>query len=96
MIYFYNDSYKSIVGGKHPQALGRPIREVWSMLNTAMTGAEGTYVEEQLLMMERIGQGGLGLGPTLAEHVWGNPGAASEFGKRQQYYCVTTSGRFQS
>lgn len=60
LIYFYNDSYKSIIGGKHPWALGTPTAEVWReiwsdigpMLATAMGGHEGTYVEEQLLIME--------------------------------------------
>lgn len=63
LIYFYNDAYKSIIGGKHPWALGRPTAEVWReiwpeigpMLTTAMGGVEGTYVEEQLLIMERHG-----------------------------------------
>ena len=63
LTYLYNDAYKSIIGGKHPWALGRPAREVWSeiwtdigpMLATAMGGVEGTYVEEQLLIMERNG-----------------------------------------
>ncbi len=63
LIYLYNDAYKSIIGGKHPWALGRATREVWSeiwpevspMLATAMGGVEGTYVEEQLLIMERNG-----------------------------------------
>jgi len=63
LIYFYNDPYKSIIGGKHPWALGRPTAEVWReiwedigpMLATAMGGHEGTYVEEQLLIMERNG-----------------------------------------
>ncbi|CAO3457433.1 FOG: PAS/PAC domain [Azospirillum argentinense] len=63
LIYFYNDAYKSIIGGKHPWALGRPTsvvwREIWGdigpMLATAMTGDEGTYVEGQLLLMERNG-----------------------------------------
>ncbi len=49
LIYFYNDAYHSIIGGKHPWALGRPTREVWSeiwdviepMLKTAMSGDEG-------------------------------------------------------
>jgi hypothetical protein len=27
LIYFHNDPYKSIIGGKHPWALGRPTRE---------------------------------------------------------------------
>ena len=30
LIYFYNDPYKSIIGGKHEWALGRPIKDVWS------------------------------------------------------------------
>lgn len=63
LIYFYNDAYKPIIGGRHPWALGKPVREVWpelwgdiaDMLSTAMTGVEGTYVEEQLLIMERNG-----------------------------------------
>ncbi len=63
LIYLYNDPYKSIIGGKHPWALGKPTREVWReiwpdigpMLATALGGDEGTYVEEQLLIMERSG-----------------------------------------
>ena len=63
LTYFYNDPYKSIIGGKHPWALGRPTSEVWReiwgdigpMLETAMRGDQGTYVEAQLLIMERNG-----------------------------------------
>jgi PAS domain S-box-containing protein len=63
LIFFYNDPYKSIIGGKHPVALGQPTstvwREIWAdigpLLATAMTGMEGTFVEEQLLIMERNG-----------------------------------------
>jgi len=63
LIYLYNDPYKSIIGGKHPAALGKPAavvwREIWQdigpMLSQAMGGAEGTYVEAQLLIMERNG-----------------------------------------
>jgi signal transduction histidine kinase/DNA-binding response OmpR family regulator len=63
LIYLYNDAYQSIIGGKHPWALGKPTAEVWReiwpeigpMLGTAMGGSEGTYVEEQLLVMERHG-----------------------------------------
>lgn len=63
LIYFYNDPYRSIIGGKHPRMLGQPTASVWKeiwqdigpMLETAMGGVEGTYVEEQLLIMERHG-----------------------------------------
>ncbi|MET0987206.1 MAG: ATP-binding protein, partial [Steroidobacteraceae bacterium] len=63
LTYFYNDPYQSIIGGKHPWALGRPASVVWHeiwneigpMLATAMAGHQGTYVEQQLLIMERHG-----------------------------------------
>ncbi|HEV2453002.1 MAG TPA: ATP-binding protein, partial [Verrucomicrobiae bacterium] len=62
-VYLYNDPYQAIIGGRHPSALGKPTREVWPeiwdvigpMLRTAMGGVEGTYVEEQLLIMQRHG-----------------------------------------
>ena len=63
LTFFYNDPYKSIIGGKHPWALGRPTREVWReiwpdigpMLGQALGGDQGTFVESQLLVMERNG-----------------------------------------
>ena len=63
LVYFYNDAYRSIIGGKHPRALGRPTSEVWSelwdeigeMLELAMSGREATYVEARPLIMERNG-----------------------------------------
>jgi signal transduction histidine kinase/FixJ family two-component response regulator len=63
LIKLYNDPYKAIVGGKHPQALGQPASVVWRdiwrdiapMLAQVMEKNEGTYVESQLLIMERYG-----------------------------------------
>ncbi|ESQ75632.1 ATP-binding protein [Asticcacaulis sp. AC402] len=63
LVFLYNDPYRSIIGGKHPHMLGQPTSVVWAdiwgdigpMLATAMSGNEGTYVEEQLLVMERNG-----------------------------------------
>ncbi len=63
LINLYNDAYKAIVGGKHPQALGQPASLVWSEIwdqigpraNSAMTTNEGTYDEALLLIMERNG-----------------------------------------
>jgi hypothetical protein len=51
LLYLYNDPYKSIVGGKHPYALGRPTKDVWReiwpeigpMLATAMGGVSGAW-----------------------------------------------------
>jgi signal transduction histidine kinase/ActR/RegA family two-component response regulator len=63
LINLYNDAYLSIIGGKHPWALGRPASEVWREIwdqvepraNTAMRKNEGTYDEALLLIMERNG-----------------------------------------
>jgi two-component sensor histidine kinase len=63
MINLYNDAYKDIVGGKHPQALGMPASEVWREIwdeagpraRSALHRAEGTYDEALQLIMERNG-----------------------------------------
>ncbi|MEC5399847.1 ATP-binding protein [Uliginosibacterium sp. H1] len=63
LINLYNDAYKSIVGGKHPQALGQPAAEVWREIwdeagpraAYAIERNEGTYDEALLLIMERNG-----------------------------------------
>ena len=63
LINLYNDAYKTIVGGKHPAALGQPAsviwREIWDVIGpratSAMRGDEGTYDEALLLIMERNG-----------------------------------------
>ncbi len=63
LIKLYNDPYKTIVGGKHPWALGKPASVVWNdiwkdidpMLRQVMLENQGTYSEAQLLIMERNG-----------------------------------------
>jgi signal transduction histidine kinase len=63
LINLYNDAYKAIVGGKHPEALGQPAsvvwREIWDQIRpraeSAMRRNEGTYDEALLLIMERNG-----------------------------------------
>ncbi|HEY4014098.1 MAG TPA: ATP-binding protein [Polyangiaceae bacterium] len=63
LVNIYNDAYKSIVGGKHPEALGEPAsvvwREIWEQIGPraaqTMRDNEGTYDEALLLIMERNG-----------------------------------------
>jgi PAS domain S-box-containing protein len=63
LINLYNDAYKSIVGGKHPECLGQPARVVWREIwdqvgpraESAMRANEGTYDESLLLIMHRYG-----------------------------------------
>ena len=63
LINLYNDAYRAILGGKHPEALGQPAdyvwREIWDQVGpraeSAMLNNEGTYDEALLLIMERNG-----------------------------------------
>jgi len=59
----YNDAYAEILGKKHPWALGRACREVWSeiwdviapMLDGVVASGEATWSDDQLLLLERRG-----------------------------------------
>jgi PAS domain S-box-containing protein len=62
LAFLYNDAYAPILGAKHPQAMGRPFREVWAeiwddlepLVAKAMAG-EATFHENLHLVMERHG-----------------------------------------
>ncbi|MGM9498563.1 ATP-binding protein [Desertifilum tharense IPPAS B-1220] len=62
-LLLYNDAWRPIVGDKHPWALGRPGREVWSEiwddigpeLAEVLATGEGTFHHDELLAMHRFG-----------------------------------------
>ena len=62
-VTLYNDAYASILGSKHPQALGKPCRQVWTeiwdviepMLQGVVATSEATWSDNQLLMLRRHG-----------------------------------------
>ncbi len=62
LAFLYNDGYAPILGAKHPRAMGRSFREVWSeiwhelgsLAAKAMAG-EATFRENLHLVMERHG-----------------------------------------
>lgn len=62
-INIYNEAYVSVIGGKHPKALGRPAVEAWKEIwdevgpraESAMARNEGTYDESLMLIMDRYG-----------------------------------------
>ncbi len=64
LITLYNDAYRPILGVKHPGALGRPVREVWSEvwtligsdLEAVMQAARGTQKNEALIPILVDGQ----------------------------------------
>nr|MDZ8003141.1 ATP-binding protein [Nostoc sp. DedSLP05] len=61
LIQIYNDAYTSLIGAKHPLALGRSIRETQSeswnvigpMITEVMTTGVPNWVEDQMLMVNR-------------------------------------------
>lgn len=63
MIMLYNDAYGTILGAKHPQALGRPGRVVWPeiwdvigpMLDGVLYEGRATWSENQCLVLHRHG-----------------------------------------
>jgi PAS domain S-box-containing protein len=60
--FLYNDAYCDILGEKHPAALGRPFRDIWSeiwadigpLAERALAG-ESTYSDRLYLVMNRHG-----------------------------------------
>jgi signal transduction histidine kinase len=79
----YNDAYAEILGKKHPWALGRPCRDVWSeiwnviapMLDGVRATGEATWSEDQLLFLERGGYPEECYFSFSFSPVWGAPGA---------------------
>ena len=59
----YNDAYVTVLGSKHPQALGRAGREVWpeiwdivgTMLQGVRDTGQATWSDDLLLLLERHG-----------------------------------------
>ena len=57
----YNDAYSVVLGAKHPRALGRPGREVWSeiwpqiapLFDEIRAGGKAAFAEDALFLMER-------------------------------------------
>ena len=88
----YNDAYKAIVGGRHPEALGQPasvvLREIWDQVGpraeTTMRGDEGTYDEALLLIMERNGY------PEETYYTFSYSPVADEHGAASGLICANT------
>ena len=63
LINIYNDAYRFVLGGKHPETLGRSGREVWAEIwndlwaraEIVFTRNEGTFDDALLLVMNRHG-----------------------------------------
>lgn len=62
-VVLYNDAYRSILGSKHPEALGTRCAECWAeiwptigpMLDRVVTEGESTWSDDLLLPLKRFG-----------------------------------------
>lgn len=62
-VCIYNDPYRSILGAKHPAALGKPVREVWCeiwqvlkpLIDTPYRGGPSTWNDDIELHIRRHG-----------------------------------------
>jgi signal transduction histidine kinase len=62
-ISIYNDAYIPVLGRKHPEALGLPVRECWSeiwhvlrpLIETPFRGGPSTWSEDLELEIQRLG-----------------------------------------
>ncbi len=63
LVLLYNDAWQPILGTKHPHALGRPDREVWTeiwdiigvQLQSVLATGQATWSEDMLLLVDRYG-----------------------------------------
>jgi PAS domain S-box-containing protein len=63
LVNFYNDAYIPVLGGRHPAALGRPAREIWTEIwdvigpqaDAVLKTGQATWNDRQLLVMQRHG-----------------------------------------
>jgi len=64
LVTFYNDAYRPVLGGKHPGALGAPVREVWAelwgsgleaMFDSVLTTGEAFWARDRPFFLERHG-----------------------------------------
>jgi signal transduction histidine kinase len=64
LITFYNDAYRPVLGGKHPAALGAPVREVWAeiwettlkgLFDPVLATGEAFWGQDRPFFLERHG-----------------------------------------
>ena len=91
LAFLYNDAYRPVFGKKHPWALGRPFREIWSevwdevapLVDTAL-GGEATWSEDLHLVLERNGY------PEDCWFTFSYSPARDENGKIAGLFCAAT------
>jgi PAS domain S-box-containing protein len=64
LITLYNDAYRPVFGGKHPGALGKPVREAWgelwltvlkALFDNVLASGEAFWAQDRPFFLERHG-----------------------------------------
>jgi len=92
LAFFYNDAYVPTLGVKHPNALGRPVRDVWAeifadvedRIDSVMQGGIATWDKALLLLLERNGY------PEETYHTFSYSPLMGEAGAVEGLMCVVT------
>ena len=91
LTFLYNDASRPVFGKKHPWALGRPFRDIWSEvwdevapLVDAALGGEATWSEDLHLVLERNGY------PEDCWFTFSYSPARDESGKIAGLFCAAT------
>ncbi len=90
--FFYNDSYIPTLGIKHPQAIGKPMREVWreiysdveDRIVSVMRDGTPTWDKALMLLLERSGF------PEETYHTFSYSPLRGDSGSIQGLMCVVT------
>jgi PAS domain S-box-containing protein len=92
LAFFYNDAYVPTLGAKHPDALGRPMREVWrevydavaDRIDSVMNRGVATWDKALLLLLERNGY------PEETYHTFSYSPLRGDTGAIEGLMCVVT------
>ncbi len=92
LAFFYNDAYLPTLGVKHPDGLGRPVREVWAeifadiedRIDSVMRRGIATWDKALLLLLERNGY------PEETYHTFSYSPLMGEAGAVDGLMCVVT------
>lgn len=89
--FLYNDAYAEILGNKHPTAIGKPFKEIWSELWTELTpiiarvmAGEPSYFENLPVIVNRSGS------PEEAWFTFSHSPVRDDKGQIAGIYCAIT------
>jgi PAS domain S-box-containing protein len=92
LAFFYNDAYRPTLGAKHPDALGRPVADVWREIyaevadrfRAVLQDGASTWDKALMLLLERRGY------PEETYHTFSYSPLVGASGRPEGLVCVVT------